>query len=62
MLSWTGIDPRNSVHRALLEVTEPILAPIRSILPRMAFDLSPLVAMFLLFFLANIGGRLASGG
>lgn len=62
LLSWTGMDPRNAVHRALLDVTEPILAPIRSILPRMTFDLSPLLAIFLLGLIAQVGGRLANGG
>ena len=62
LLSWTGFDPRNAIHRALIDVTEPILAPIRSLLPRMTLDLSPMVAIFLLVFLAQIGSRLASGG
>jgi YggT family protein len=62
ILSWTGFDPRNAIYRALIDVTEPILAPIRSILPRMTIDLSPMVAIFLLIFLAQIGSRIASGG
>lgn len=42
-----------------MEITEPILFPIRSILPRMGMlDLSPMVASFLLFMLINVGGNL----
>ena len=55
LMSW--IDPQGnmSITRMLQEVTEPILAPIRSILPSFGmFDLSPLVAMLLLQFLQGL--------
>jgi YggT family protein len=45
------IDPMGNmrINQILRELTEPILAPIRSILPNVGmFDLSPLVAMLLL--------------
>jgi YggT family protein len=43
------MDPRHVIFDFLATVTEPILAPIRSIIPRMGmFDLSPLVAILLL--------------
>jgi YggT family protein len=46
------MDPRNPIFDFLLTVTEPILAPIRSIMPRMGmFDLSPMAAILLLQFL-----------
>jgi YggT family protein len=62
VLSWTGFDPRNSIHAAIFNVTEPILAPIRSILPRTGMmDFSPMIAMFMLFLLLNLGQRLAAG-
>jgi YggT family protein len=50
LLSWVPnlIDPRGPIAEFLYTVTEPILAPIRSLMPRMMFDLSPLIAIFLL--------------
>jgi YggT family protein len=63
IFSFTRPDPRNQIYAVILQITEPILAPIRSILPRTGMlDFSPMIAMFLLFFLANLGARLASGG
>lgn len=55
LMSW--IDPMGnmSITRMLQEITEPILAPIRSILPSFGmFDLSPLVAMLLLQLLQGL--------
>jgi YggT family protein len=48
LLSWFNPDPRSPLMQALYAVTEPILDPIRRILPRMGIDLSPLVAIILL--------------
>jgi YggT family protein len=49
LISW--VDPMGNmrVTQVLREITEPILAPIRSVLPSFGMlDLSPLVAMLLL--------------
>jgi len=50
LLSWVPnlIDPRGPIAEFLFTVTEPILGPIRSLMPRMMIDLSPLIAIFLL--------------
>ena len=50
LLSWVpNIDPRNPGIAFLYGITEPILAPIRSIMPRtMMFDFSPMIAIFVL--------------
>jgi YggT family protein len=58
ILSWVAmaspIDPRNPLVAALHEITEPILAPLRSILPRFGMmDFSPFVAIILLEFIAR---------
>ena len=49
IMSWispTGNDPISPI---LYQITEPILAPIRSVLPKLGvFDFSPIVALFLL--------------
>ena len=61
IFSWTGMDPENPIAKVIQEITEPILGPIRSFMPRLgAFDLSPMVASFLLIFLAQLGSRLAA--
>jgi len=45
----------NVIMRFLREITEPILAPIRRVMPSMGMlDLSPLVAMILLQVLGSI--------
>ncbi len=55
LLSWVVRDRNNPVVRALDTITEPILQPLRQIMPRTGMiDLTPMVAMLLLFFLANI--------
>lgn len=55
VLSW--FDPRgqNPISRALIEFTEPIIAPIRSIMPRMGMiDISPMVAIFVIIILQQM--------
>lgn len=52
------MDPSNPIVGVISEITEPILAPIRSILPRMGMiDLSPMIASFLLIFVAQAASR-----
>lgn len=49
LISW--IDPMGNmrVTQILREITEPILGPLRSILPTLGmFDLSPIVALLLI--------------
>jgi YggT family protein len=44
ILSWVNLDRDNPVLRFVTAVTEPVLAPIRRVLPPAGgFDLSPLV-------------------
>ena len=58
VFSWISIDPGNPVYTIVHEITEPILAPIRQFMPRMGMiDLSPLVASFLLMFIAQAAQR-----
>jgi YggT family protein len=60
LLSWVNPDPNNVIVRMLHDITEPILVPIRKMLPfslKMTIDISPLIAflviMFLKFFLVQ---------
>lgn len=49
ILSWVGRDLNNPVVRLLAAVVEPLLAPVRRVLPSVGgLDLSPLVVLLLL--------------
>lgn len=63
IFSWTGgADPSNQIYSVIFEITEPILQPIRNFVPRMGmFDLSPMIASFLLFILLQVGIQLSRG-
>lgn len=49
LLSWVDPMGRTQAGRVLSQLTEPFLAPIRSVLPRTGmFDLAPLVLLLVL--------------
>ena len=48
LVSWVSPDPYNPIVQFLYRTTDPMLEPIRRVLPRMAVDFSPLVAILLL--------------
>ena len=55
ILSWFIRDPNNPIVRVLDQSTEPVLEPLRRIIPRMGMmDLSPLVAIVLLSVIASM--------
>ena len=55
LLSWVRPDPRNPIVQALDAITEPILQPLRQIIPRIGMiDITPMVAMVLLSFLGQL--------
>jgi YggT family protein len=50
LLSWFPSMLDTSIGRLLIEITEPILGPIRRIMPNFGMiDLSPMIAMFVLY-------------
>ena len=60
--SWFQVDPDSPVIRVLYQVTEPVLAPIRGILPQTGgMDFSPVVALILLQVLESIVTSLLIG-
>jgi len=60
--SWVSPFPTNPPMRLIWNLTEPILAPVRSVLPDLGgLDLSPLVAILLLQGLEYVLVRLAVG-
>ena len=49
ILSWFTLGTNNMLANILYHITEPMLAPLRRIIPRVGvLDLSPLVAVILL--------------
>ncbi len=55
ILSWVRVDPYNPLVRVLYQITEPILAPFRRVIPPTAgLDFSPLVAFFVLEVLRRL--------
>jgi YggT family protein len=67
LISFNVINTRNNfvaaVWRALNQVTEPILRPIRRILPPMGgLDLSPIVVFVIIFFLQQLIANYAYTG
>ncbi|TVR75345.1 MAG: YggT family protein [Sphaerobacteraceae bacterium] len=55
ILSWFDRSQSNPVSQFLIQLTEPIVAPIRAILPSMGMiDLSPLVAILVLLVLRTM--------
>jgi len=49
ILSWFPNVSKNKIGRFITEITEPILKPIRNILPKMGMvDFSPIVAFLIL--------------
>ena len=54
LISWVNPDPYNPIVQFLYKTTEPILYPIRKILPsgfRFGIDISPLIAILIIWFL-----------
>ena len=53
--SWVDPQGSNQISRMLHDLTEPILAPIRALLPSTGMlDLSPIIAFMLLYFISSI--------
>ncbi|MBF0483170.1 MAG: YggT family protein [Candidatus Omnitrophica bacterium] len=50
LISWVSPDPFNPIVQFLYQTTEPILVPIRRMLPMMSIDLSPIIAFILILF------------
>ena len=53
LISWVNPDPYNPIVQFLMRTTEPVLAPIRRLLPPMAIDISPIIAFLAIVFLKS---------
>jgi YggT family protein len=53
LISWVSPDPYNPIVRFLYRVTEPVLRPVRRILPigGMGIDFSPLIVILVIYLL-----------
>lgn len=51
LISWVNPDPYNPIVQFLHRATEPVLDPIRRLLPNLPIDLSPMIAFFAIIFL-----------
>ena len=59
ILSWFVRYSRNAVIVMLDDITEPLLAPLRRVIPPLGmFDLSPVVAILILYFIPVLLGFL----
>jgi len=50
LISWVNPAPFNPVVQFLYRSTEPVLEPLRRILPRTAIDISPIIAFLAIMF------------
>ncbi len=50
LISWVPMDPYNPIIRFLDQITEPILGPLRRLIPPIggAIDITPIVALIIL--------------
>jgi len=56
LISWVNPDPYNPIVQFLYKTTEPILYPIRRMIPMqfgIGIDLSPIIAFLILIFLRS---------
>ena len=53
LLSWVSPDPNNAIVQFIERVTEPLLFPLRRLVPayKLGIDISPIIAIAILYFL-----------
>lgn len=53
IISWVNPDPSNPIVRFLYRVTEPVLRPVRNLLPLqgLGLDLSPMIVLLIIYVL-----------
>jgi YggT family protein len=55
LLSWVSPDPYNPIVQFIEKTTEPILFPLRQLIPvyKIGIDISPILAILILYFLKS---------
>lgn len=53
LISWVNPDPYNQIVIFLYRITEPVLAPIRRLIPmrNLGMDFSPVIVLLIIIFL-----------
>jgi YggT family protein len=57
LITWVSPDPRNPIVQFLHRITEPVLAPVRRLLPPWktgGLDLSPLIVLIAIQFVERV--------
>lgn len=55
LLSWFNLGPSHPIVRILYDLTEPILSPLRRVIPTIGMiDITPIAAIILLEFVRTI--------
>ena len=61
LMSWFPVDRNNPAARLLIQVTEPLLEPVRRIMPRFGMiDLSAMVVIVILLLMIRVVDRASS--
>ena len=55
LVSWVNPDPYNPIVQFLYKITEPVLHPVRRLMPvyNIGIDLSPLIVILIIIFLRS---------
>ena len=55
VLSWLNVSPESPIAKIIEQITEPVLLPIRRIMPRVGMlDFSPMVAILLITIMVRV--------
>jgi len=54
ILTWVNPKPRNELLIMVYRVTEPVLAPLRALIPLRGIDLSPILAWLLIQLVTRV--------
>ncbi|TET38334.1 MAG: YggT family protein [Dehalococcoidia bacterium] len=58
ILSWFPVSPHNPIMVSLYRITEPILAPLRRIIPRIGMiDITPAIVIIILLLIPQLLAR-----
>lgn len=63
LMSWFNPSPDNPIVRIVIEITEPVLAPLRRIVPKIGMiDITPIVAILLMQVIESLLRETLRGG
>lgn len=61
VMSWMNVDPRNEFLAVLHQITEPVLEPVRRVIPPLGMiDISPLIVFVVLHLIRSMLADMAS--